>query len=87
MPGDKFKASLSNRAVSASWKASVETPRRYSTGNSASKRYVRRDHFGRIAEEKQTRSSFDAAPRPRIFTRTTLTALIRSGAVTTPPLD
>src|SRR5436305_594686 len=40
--GDRFGASLPSIAVSASWKSPVEMPRRYSSGNSASKLRVRR---------------------------------------------
>jgi hypothetical protein len=37
------------RAVGASWKSPVDTPRRYTIGNKASRPFIRRAHFGKIA--------------------------------------
>ncbi len=54
--GDRFGASSPSKAVSASWKSPVEMPRRYSTGNSASRLRVRRAHSGRIVELNRIRS-------------------------------
>ncbi|MGY3197240.1 hypothetical protein ACVIWU_006606 [Bradyrhizobium sp. USDA 4509] len=76
--------SLPSKAVSASWKSPVEMPRRYSTGNSASRLLVRRAHNGRIAELNRIRSPSLDAPRSRTFARATSTGpmpvwIIRAG--------
>ncbi len=78
--GDKFGASLPRSAPSASWKSPVEMPRRYRTGSSASRLFVRRAHFGRIAEVNTMRSPSapvaSLAPRSRNLTRLTGTGPI-----------
>jgi hypothetical protein len=74
-PGDnggrQVRGSLPRSAASASWKSPVEMPRRYKTGSRASRLRVRRAHFGRIMEQKRTRSAASVAPRSRMRTRET----------------